>query len=102
MTRRQSGLDRLYLSEGEIADRVGLTTLEWQAAAAVLARDGLPRPDPLFGGRRHWPAVKAFLDRRAGLGQSSVPVTDGSENWDEKRRAQRARTEGPATRKRSG
>lgn len=74
----------LYLAEGEIAREVGVSCEHWRAAAAVLEKSGLPEPDPLFEGRRYWPAVKAFLDRRHGLGQSSFPsAPDGEENWDE-------------------
>lgn len=28
---------------------------------------GFPRKQPLFAGRRYWPAVKAWLDKRNGL-----------------------------------
>jgi hypothetical protein len=84
---------RLFLTEGEIAIRVGLSAPEWQAAAHVLQKSGLPCPDPLFGQRRYWPAVRAFLDRRAGMAQSLAPLTrDGKENWDDNRgRKSRAR-----------
>jgi len=73
---------------------VGVTTLDWQAAACVLEKSGLPRPDPLFGQRRYWPAVRSFLDRRAGMAQSLAPLTrDGEEHWDDNRgRKSRART----------
>ncbi|TSJ64606.1 hypothetical protein FO470_04930 [Starkeya sp. 3C] len=73
----------LYPSEAEIArellgpNRAG----EWRGLAALLERKGLPTVDPLFGGR-YWPAVKAYLDRRAGLVNVAVPsVPDGEENW---------------------
>ena len=56
---------------------------EWKALAVVLERQGLPRVDPAFGAR-YWPAVKAWLDRRAGIGSMTVPATpDGKENWHE-------------------
>jgi hypothetical protein len=94
MTRRASD-DHVFLTETEIAERVGLPALVWQAAATILEKSGLPRRHPLFGQRRYWPAVRAFLDRRAGLKQSSTPLTrDGEENWndDDQRRKSRART----------
>lgn len=51
-----------------------------------MEKSGLPRPDPLFGQRRYWPAVRAFLDRRAGMAQSLAPLTrDGEEKWDDDR-----------------
>jgi hypothetical protein len=48
-----------------------------------LEADGFPRPDPIIG---DWwgPAVKAFFDRRAGLGEPQQPTAvraDGEENW---------------------
>jgi len=64
---RRAADDRLFLTESEIALRVGVSTLDWQAASHGLEKTGLPRPDPLFGQRRYWPAVRAFLDRRAGM-----------------------------------
>ncbi len=73
----------LYVSDGQIAKILGLEERTWREIAAVLTRSGLPRHDPLFGGLRYWPAVRAFLDRRYGLGASSVPRhPDGEENLD--------------------
>lgn len=65
-----SRADALYLSEAELAARLGVPKDEWDAIAPKLERRGLPAPDPVFGGRRYWPAVKAYLDRRNGLAQS--------------------------------
>lgn len=76
--------DALYISEAVVARRVlGTGALpRWSGLATVLEREGLPRIDPLTG-CRYWPAVKAFLDRRHGLGQAGVlPSTaDGAETW---------------------
>jgi hypothetical protein len=93
MTRRAPD-DRLFLPEGEIAARVGLSSLQWQAVAAALEKGGLPTRDPLFDNCRYWPAVRAFLDRRAGLVHNPSPLSrDGEENWDDDRgRKSRART----------
>ena len=93
MTRARRPVDcTLYATDGEIAGVLGVTASAWAAAAAVLEKDGLPRPDPLFGGRRYWPAVRAYLDRRAGMGQpSTVPVADGEETWNERSDGRRAR-----------
>src|SRR5215469_2291859 len=54
----------LYPDEAEIARRVlGDRAREWRGKVAVLERDGLPKVDPLMGGR-FWPAVRQwFLDR---------------------------------------
>ena len=76
MTRRAA--EHLFLTEAEIAARLPMPTEAWQAAAAVLERDGLPRRDPLFGDRRCWPAVRDFLLARAGgggkVGRSPAPA----------------------------
>jgi hypothetical protein len=81
----------LYKTDTEIAELVGVGEKKWRANARVLEKSGLPAGDPLFAGRRYWPAVKAFLDRRNGLGGASALVTDGEENWDEPPRRQRKR-----------
>jgi hypothetical protein len=88
---RSSPEGSLFLSDGEIAAMVGMTVAEWQAASIALK--GLPPRDPVFGNRRYWPAVKAFLDRRAGLGHSSIlSVADGEENWSNSRAGRKARS----------
>lgn len=85
---RRAAAERLFLTDGEISERVlgpGCAD-QWLGMAAVLEREGLPRPDRLFDNRRYWPAVRAFLDRRAGLSPTLVPdevgfPPDGKENW---------------------
>jgi hypothetical protein len=72
----------LYMTDAEIAAELGIETESWKSTAAVLEKDGLPKFDPLFGRRRYWPAVRAYLDRRNGLGNSSsIGTIDGEENW---------------------
>jgi hypothetical protein len=57
----------LYPDEAEIARRVlGARWREWPAKAIVLERDGLPKVDPLMGGR-FWPAVQRWFLERHGL-----------------------------------
>src|ERR1700751_5836587 len=57
----------LYPDEAEIARRVlGDRAREWPGKAAVLERDGLPKIDPLMGGR-FWPAVRQWFLDRPGL-----------------------------------
>ncbi|GJE79662.1 hypothetical protein HNR51_001113 [Methylorubrum thiocyanatum] len=54
----------LYPDEAELA-RVVLgpkRAKAWGGLAAVLERSGLPKVDPMMGGR-YWPAVREFLDR---------------------------------------
>jgi hypothetical protein len=81
MTRRESHSGGLFLSEAEIARRLGQTPTQWAAQAIVLEREGLPRIDPLMGGG-YLRAVLAFFDRRSGLKTLNVPTTiDGEEMW---------------------
>ena len=72
----------LFPCEAEVARRLSQTPREWAAKAIVLERDGLPRIDPVMGGR-FWPAVDAYWRRRYGL-SSIEPVRqpDGAENLD--------------------
>ena len=60
----------LYISEDEIASRVGVGRKRWRSLAATLERDGLPKRNPVIG-KRYWPAVRSFLDRMEGVGQGS-------------------------------
>ena len=76
--------DALFISEAETARRLGKEPTAWAGISIVLEREGLPRVDPLFGGR-YWPAVQSFFHRRAGL--HSLPIAgpsvpDGKENFD--------------------
>ena len=77
-------IDPLFLTEAELAARIGVSAGAWKAAALILGRQGFPRPDPLFENRRYWPACKAFLDQRYGLGTpqgTGLHVLDGKEAW---------------------
>jgi hypothetical protein len=71
----------LFVTEAEIARRLGQTRREWTAKAEVLERHGLPRRDPLIGGR-YWPAIVAFFNRRYGVSNVEVSQPDGGENLD--------------------
>lgn len=75
----------LFLTEAQIAERIGLATDVFSSALPALAKSGFPAPDPLFQNRRYWPACQAFLDRRYGLASSSAPQAnpglDGEEKW---------------------
>lgn len=77
--------DKLFVTEAECADRIGLSTEQFKIALPAAIKGGFPAPDPLFANRRYWPAVKAWLDRRYGLGDDStlrgLPGLDGVENW---------------------
>lgn len=84
--------DPLYKTEGQIAALVGVSTDDWKAIAVVWEKDGFPVADPQTG-KRYWPAVKAWLDRRHGVGHSEPTlVPDGVEDHDYARsRGTRAR-----------
>jgi len=90
---RSDPVDPIFLPDAEIAKRVSMTSLEWEAAAHVLERSGLPRQDPLFKNQRCWPRVRDFLYRRAG---GALPEENDEtgivENLDALRSAGRRRT----------
>jgi hypothetical protein len=71
----------LFPSENEIARRLSQNPRDWPAKAAVLERHGLPRVDPMMGGR-YWPAVREFWNRRYGLTSIEAFQPDGEENLD--------------------
>jgi hypothetical protein len=79
----------LYLTDEQVADRLGIGVDKWRENARVLEPQGLPKRDPLFCRRRYWPAVRAFLDRRNGLATAS-PVKS---SWEEKVNGKRTRIE---------
>jgi hypothetical protein len=72
----------LYPDEGELARFIlGKRAKQWPSIVPTLEREGLPKIDPLTGGR-FWPAVRAFLDRRHGLRNDQIPASaDGEEKW---------------------
>jgi hypothetical protein len=71
----------LFLTEAEVARRLGQASSAWAAKATVLERHGLPRIDSLMGGR-YWPAIRAFFDRRYGISNVETAQPDGGENLD--------------------
>ncbi len=87
MTRRpipsREQVGPLYATEEEIASAVlGPGHLEeWRALATVWERSGLPRIDAETG-RRYYPAVKAWLDRKYGLTTAApAAIPHGREAW---------------------
>lgn len=77
--------DQLFLTDAEIAQRVGIKTDQWKMAVISLEKSGFPKPDPLFERRRYWPACRAFLDNRYDLGthflRGNPAQPDGEEKW---------------------
>lgn len=81
MPRRPHHQQGLFPCEAEVARRLSQDPASWKAKAMILERDGLPKVDPLFGGR-FWPSVVAFLNRRYSLSCVEASATDGQENLD--------------------
>ncbi|TBA86279.1 winged helix-turn-helix domain-containing protein [Rhizobium ruizarguesonis] len=73
-----------FVTEGQLAERIGLTLDQLKIALPAAEKAGFPTKDPLFADRRYWPAVVAWLDRRYGLrpeGYTGPYAVDGRENW---------------------
>ncbi|MGY5803370.1 winged helix-turn-helix domain-containing protein [Rhizobium sp. LEGMi12c] len=81
--------DTLFVTDAQCADRLGLTTEQFKIALPAASKSGFPTPDPLFANRRYWPAVRAWLDRRYGMGENggtfrALPGLDEQEPWKKK------------------
>lgn len=60
--------DKLYLTDAELIRRLGVPEKKFRDVLLALeTKHGFPRKQALFGGRRYWPAVKAWLDRHHGI-----------------------------------
>lgn len=60
--------DKLYLSDAELIRRIGVPDKTLRSILPALeSKFGFPKKQPLFGGRRYWPAVKTWLDKHNGL-----------------------------------
>ncbi|NTB98327.1 winged helix-turn-helix domain-containing protein [Agrobacterium tumefaciens] len=76
--------DALFVTEAQCAERLGLSLDQFKAAILSAEIEGFPKKDTVFGSRRYWPAVRAWLDNRYGLGgeNSHGPYPlDGKETW---------------------
>ena len=71
----------LFPCEAEIARRLSQSEKRWREIARQLERAGLPKIDPVMGGR-FWPAVVAFFRAQHGLGNIIPSEPDGEEHWD--------------------
>jgi hypothetical protein len=62
--------DKLYVTDAELIRRLGVPDKIGRAVLGQFDREkhrGFPQKQAIWGNRRYWPAVKAFLDRTAGL-----------------------------------
>lgn len=67
--------DKLFLSDAELIRRLGVPEKHMRKILPGLETNyGFPRKQRLFGDRRYWPAVKAWLDKRNGLPALSNPA----------------------------
>lgn len=81
LTKERIGSSGLFPREDEVARRLSQSPTEWRAKAIILEREGLPRIDPLMGGR-YWPAVLAWWNRRYGISKIELSQPDGGEDLD--------------------
>jgi hypothetical protein len=75
-----------FVDDAEIARRWCVSIQMARVAILALERNDprFPKRDQLFGGKRYWPAVKAFMDVRYGLNIRPPQVLDGPENLNAK------------------
>jgi hypothetical protein len=62
--------ETLFVTDAEVIRRMGVPEKLGYAALRSLDLDrssGFPQKKKLWGDRRYWPAVKAYLDRTNGL-----------------------------------
>ena len=60
--------DKLFLADAELFRRLGVPEKIMRPMLPALeSKFGFPRKQPLFGERRYWPAVKAWLNKHNGL-----------------------------------
>lgn len=73
--------DKLYLSDAELIRRIGVPEKTMRSMLPGLEKKyGFPRKQPLFGGRRYWPAVKAWLDKHNGIKVDPSLIPQGGQN----------------------
>lgn len=64
--------DKLFVTDAECAARIGISTEDFKAMLPTLEKSGFPVKDPSFNEMHYWPAIKAYLDKRAGLASDFV------------------------------
>lgn len=94
MTLHPADLRPLFVTEKELASRLGFSEDRWRALRPSYIAAGLPSADPISG-LRYWPRVKEFFDRISGIeaprpadAEDFPPPPDGKENPHALRKAQ--------------
>lgn len=62
--------DGLYITDTQLYRRLGVPREKARVTIDTLDRNPdsrFPKKQPLFGNRRYWPAVKAYLDKLNGV-----------------------------------
>lgn len=74
--------DTLYITDAELIRRMGvpekIARQTLRALDAQHRKTGFPQKQALWGGRRYWPAVKAYLDKSNGVTVDAHPVRRAS------------------------
>lgn len=61
--------DKLYVTDAELIRRMGVpekTARQTLRALDAHPRSGFPQKQKIWGNRRYWPAVQAYLERTSG------------------------------------
>lgn len=64
----------LFVTDAELLERLGIPEKIGYEALRMLDSDrvsGFPKKDQFWGGRRYWPAVRAFLDSTQAVNVAS-------------------------------
>lgn len=62
--------DKLFVTDAEMIRRLGVPEKDARVALTMLEKDrrnGFPPKQAIWGGRRYWPAVQAWLDKAYGV-----------------------------------
>jgi len=83
----ESERDKLFVTDSELIRRLGVPEKVGRVALQDLdrfhpGRPQFPQKDPLFGGRRFWPAVEKYLMLRHGV--TGTPSFMAAPQWQEK------------------
>jgi hypothetical protein len=74
--------EKLYLTDAELIRRLGVPDKVMRPMLPGLeSKFAFPRKQPLFGDRRYWPAVKAWLDKHNGLMVEAPPQPTRQRNF---------------------